>query len=108
MPIHDMTPEELADLQKKNNVFLLDVRTPEEHAEGKIEGSVLAADAGCINAEAVKGRAGGKRIVVYCARGVRSMSFCKKLTMEDDCLSVYNLTGGIDAWKNAEYDVSSS
>ena len=40
----------------------------------------------------------GKKLVVHCQGGKRSLAACQKLIAEDGDLEVYNLEGGINAW----------
>ena len=87
--------EEFSKVISKKKVRLIDVRTPKEYAEGHLKGAenidVKAADF----AEKTKGMKGV--VAVYCARGVRSLNAANRLS-EQGC-TVYNLDGGINAWK---------
>ena len=89
--------EEFSKVISKKKVRLIDVRTPKEYAEGHLKGAensdVKAADF----AEKTKGMTGV--VAVYCARGVRSLNAANRLS-EQGC-TVYNLDGGINAWKQA-------
>ena len=89
--------EEFSKVISKKKVRLIDVRTPKEYAEGHLKGAenidVKAADF----AEKTKGMKGV--VAVYCARGVRSLNAANRLS-EQGC-TVYNLDGGINAWKQA-------
>lgn len=89
--------EEFFKVISKKKVRLIDVRTPKEYAEGHLKGAenidVKAADF----AEKTKGMKGV--VAVYCARGVRSLNAANRLS-EQGC-TVYNLDGGINAWKQA-------
>ena len=44
----------------------------------------------------------GKKIVIQCRSGARSMSACKKIIEADDSIELYNLEGGILAWGQQE------
>jgi carboxyl-terminal processing protease len=81
----------------KKNVRLIDVRTPKEYAEGHIKGAenidVKAADF----SEKTKNVKGN--VAVYCARGVRSLNAANTLAAQG--CTVYNLDGGLIAWKQA-------
>lgn len=79
------------------NVVLLDVRTPEEVAAGKIEGAleidVLADDF----EQKIQNLEKDKTYLVYCKAGSRSARACKvmeKAGFQD----LYNLKGGYTAW----------
>lgn len=79
---------------------LLDVRTPEEWNEGIIEGAIMAnvfdADFEAQLAKLDK----GKPVAVYCKSGGRSGQAMAKMH-ELGFKEVYNLNGGIGAWKGA-------
>ena len=89
--------EEFAKVITKKNVRLIDVRTPKEYAEGHLKGAqnidVKAADF----SEKIKNVKGN--VAVYCARGVRSLNAANKLAAQG--CTVYNLDGGLTAWKQA-------
>ncbi len=79
---------------------LLDVRTPEEVAKGSIEGATHIN----IYDEDFKEQAAeldkSKPVYVYCKSGGRSSRACKQL-IGLGFSKVYNLDGGITAWKAA-------
>ena len=88
------TTELKAKKKRKEDFFLLDVRTPSEYQKGKIDGAKLIPlhelDA------RVKEVPKGKEVVVYCASGVRSAFACRKLKSLG--FRVKNLSGGINRW----------
>ncbi len=95
--IKTLSVDEFATVIENENVRLIDVRTPREYAEGHIKGAenidVKSADfAARIND--IKGE-----VAVYCVKGMRSMKAANQLAA-NGCL-VYNLDGGINAWKQA-------
>ncbi len=78
-------------------IVLLDVRSPEEIAEGKIEGA-MELDFYNDNFEAeVKKLDKDKTYLVYCRSGNRSGQTCK-LMSELGFSKLYNLDGGYTAW----------
>lgn len=87
-------------LAKDKSVQLVDVRTPEEYAAGHLEGAKLidfylpdfAAQIGKLDKN--------KPVAVYCAAGGRSGSAADQLT-KMGFAKVYDLAGGIRAWKSA-------
>ena len=89
--------DEFAEVMTQKDVRLIDVRTPEEYAEGHLAGAenidVKAADF----AERIKGIEG--TVAVYCRGGKRSMMAAAQLAA-NGC-TVYNLDGGILAWQKA-------
>jgi len=91
--VRAMRPKELKQLlDAKEPVVLLDVRTDEERAIAKLEGSLT--DAESLDKDA--------RVVVYCHHGMRSRAAAERL-LADGFQRVFNLEGGIDAW-SAEID----
>lgn len=89
------------DIESKE-VIILDVRTPQELNSGTIE------NASFINfydekfAEKIKLIQKGKEVYVYCKSGGRSSSAAQMLA-EQGQFKVYNLMGGISAWKRQGY-----
>lgn len=85
--------------QDKKNV-VLDVRTPEEYAEGHIAGSTNID----INADDFQQKISkldkGKTYLVHCASGGRSARACNQLG-KLNFTKLYNLEGGMGAWEKA-------
>ena len=77
---------------------LLDVREPEEHALGSIEGAIN------ISVDELRKRLDevprGKKLVVFCRSGHRSY-FASRILMQNGFNEVYNLSGGYMTYKNA-------
>lgn len=97
-----------SDLKKrldKNEVFLIDVREPEEYRNEHIEDSHLI-PLSKINIELLP--LTKKPLVIYCASGKRSSDACAKLLVENPFLDICSLSGGIIAWKHASYSVKKS
>lgn len=88
-----------------DNEQILDVRTPEEWADG---GTI--ADAHKINFfsedfdQQVSQLDKTKPVMVYCAAGGRSAKAMEKMKALG-FTEVYNLSGGMGAWKEAGYEV---
>ncbi|MDO9068075.1 MAG: rhodanese-like domain-containing protein [Deltaproteobacteria bacterium] len=82
-------------LEKNRNVYLLDVRTPQEYTQGKLAGSVL------IPVGDLERRIGeipkNRPIIVYCAVGSRSR-YAAGLLSQRGYKEVYNITDGIVGW----------
>lgn len=78
------------------NAVLLDVRTPEEFAEGHLEGAVNIDwyQTDFINKLDAVDR--GEKVYVYCKKGGRSAEAAK--LMDSLGFKVIDLTGGYDAW----------
>jgi rhodanese-related sulfurtransferase len=93
----DYTPGEVAALVTQDGVQLIDVRTPEEHEAGRIEGdrlielNDLAAQAGRIDQD--------RPVIFYCRTGARSaMATAAFLQAGFDA---HNMSGGMVAWEAA-------
>jgi rhodanese-related sulfurtransferase len=93
-PAWIITPEELKPALGK--VVLLDVREPEEFAEGHIEGCKLI-PLGEVQARVEKELKKDDDIVIYCAHGVRSMHALRAMAMMG-FKKLRSLDGGICAW----------
>jgi len=82
-------------LATKKDVYLLDVRTPAEFLQGRIQGAVL------IPINEVERRIGeiprNRPVVVYCAVGSRS-GFVAGFLAQKGYREVYNMTDGIVGW----------
>lgn len=91
-------------LANDKDVFLLDVRTPEEFAEEHIEGATL------IPLDVLNDSLGKlqgvkeKKIVVYCKSGMRSVAASRILA--NNGFVPLNLEGGINEWKNEGLSVT--
>jgi len=82
--------------------MLLDVRTPEEYAEGHIKGAKLIPIQQL--AEHLNEVPHDKQVYVYCKSGGRS-SRASKLLASNGFSNIENIKGGFDAWKAAGYPV---
>src|SRR3954447_15597092 len=99
LPFKQISPRELADrLARGEQVYLLDVRQPAEHALAALPDSKL------IPLNELRDRLGeaqppaeGVPVVVYCHHGVRSQHGAFFLA-QSGFADVYSLAGGIDAW----------
>jgi len=82
--------------------MLLDVRTPEEYAEGHIKGAVLipVQDLAQRISEVPK----DKQVYVYCRSGVRSVR-ASNILVNAGYTRIENVQGGFMAWKDAGYPV---
>lgn len=93
-------PDAFALLQQRQNLYLLDVRTPEEYRQTRLAGAHL------IPIDQVARRLGelpsDRPILVYCAVGSRSAQVFNFLARRG-YQEVYNLDGGIYAWAQRGY-----
>ena len=87
---------------QKDNYIILDVRTKEEYDSGHLESAVLIPvdDLEARYGEIVK----NKPLIVYCKSGRRSAK-ATVILVGKDFSPVYDMTGGIDAWKSKNYPV---
>lgn len=98
---HKLKPDEFeAMLAADKSIQLIDVRTPEEYAEGHIDGAKLINYYDKQFAEQISQLDQTKPVLVYCAVGGRSGSSAKKL-VELGFPKVYDLAGGFNAWRAA-------
>lgn len=96
MSVKQISATELkARIQNEENLFLLDVREPNEFQYASIENSVL------IPLNQIPQRLGEldtqQEIVVICHHGMRSQQAASYL-VHSGFKSIANLAGGIDAW----------
>lgn len=94
-----VTQEEFKKLMKNPSAQILDVRTAQEVAAGKIEGSVnVDYFSASFKESVVKKLDKNKPVLVYCAAGGRSASAAKDLK-KAGFKHVYDLEGGYDSWR---------
>lgn len=99
-----ISPEELNKLMESNSdIQLLDVRTAEEVAEGKLSGSVNISFYEDEFAEMVKALDTTKPVYIYCEAGGRSADAAK--VVEKLFPHIYDLEGGMTSWKEKELAV---
>jgi rhodanese-related sulfurtransferase len=98
-----LTPKEFQkSLSETKNAFLLDVRTPEEVANGKIEGaSNVVFDSQFASKISLIPK---QPVFIYCAGGVRSAK-AAKILRSNGYTQVFELEGGLNAWKDAKLPV---
>jgi len=99
-----ISPQEAYALINSNeNTTVLDVRTPEEFAQGHIEGAIslplqtLQTNLGSIT------DAKNQKLIVYCHSGNRSVAASRILAKNG--FQPLNMQGGITAWKSAGLNV---
>lgn len=92
----NVSSREIKSLMEKNkDIYLLDVRTPQEYSQGKLAGSVLI-PIGEFERR-VREVPKNKTIVVYCAVGSRSKPVASFLSQQG-YKDVYHMTDGIVGW----------
>jgi rhodanese-related sulfurtransferase len=93
------TVEEVAEAWAKNEIVLIDVRTPQEYMFEHIEGALLL-PMPFFNAEKLPGQK-DKRIVFHCGSGVRSDKIARA-AIEGGITQIAHMEGGFGAWKEAK------
>jgi molybdopterin/thiamine biosynthesis adenylyltransferase/rhodanese-related sulfurtransferase len=93
-------------LQKKEPVFLLDIREAEEIATGYIKGTLFLPQ-GRLEKE-IENLLPDKDVpvVVYCAGGIRSLK-AARVMQEKGYKNVFSMAKGMDGWEAAGYEVVS-
>lgn len=93
------------ELMQRPNVFLLDVRTEEEFAEGHIEGAMIIDQKESDFVEKVKAQIPKDKIIaIYCRSGRRSSNAAERLATLG--YKSVNLKGGIIEWREAGLPVT--
>ena len=89
----------------KDDVLILDVRTPDETQLGIIEGATLINIYDDDFETKIDLMEKSKPILVYCASGGRS-SQAATILAEHGFMEIYNLEGGLYGWQNAGFPVT--
>lgn len=96
--IHTLEVAEFETAVEQQQLPLVDVRTADEYAEGHLNGAINIdvnqpdfIDKAALLTES--------KVAVYCLRGSRSLKAASQLAKHG--VEVYNLAGGINAWKDA-------
>ncbi len=91
----DVSPEKAQALIQEEDVKVLDVRTPQEFAEGHIPGATL------IPLQELEGRLGelekDGNYVVVCRSGNRSTQ-ASEILAENGFTNIHNMNGGMSQW----------
>jgi rhodanese-related sulfurtransferase len=101
--VRNLSPDDAYSMvNKRDGLYLLDVRTPEEFHQARLAGASLIPISQLLNrlAEVPKDRP----ILVYCAVGSRSAQVVNYLARQG-YPEVYNLYGGIYSWAQKGYPI---
>ncbi|MEM0910869.1 MAG: rhodanese-like domain-containing protein [Pseudomonadota bacterium] len=98
MAILNIDAQQLKVLIDSNDACLVDVREAIEHDAFHIAPSAHI-PLGKITSDLLPKT--DKKVVIYCLKGVRGQKACEKVTATNDDVDVFNLTGGINAWRAA-------
>jgi rhodanese-related sulfurtransferase len=85
-------------IKQKKDLLIIDVRSPGELREGKIENSTLIPFMDIMRGKYTIPH--GRPLLLICAVGGRSYA-AMQILAQSGYSEVYNLKGGIDAWKQA-------
>jgi len=102
--IKELSVEELYKISEKDEVSVIDVRTPGEYNSIHVEGAIN------YPLDQIKRSAmdelfkDGEIVYVICSSGRRSMMACKKL-VQINKIKVVNIKGGTQAWHEKDYPV---
>jgi rhodanese-related sulfurtransferase len=91
-----ISPHELKELREQSEVYLLDVREPDEHAAFNIGGSLVPLGEVISLHQTIPT---DRTVIVYCKMGIRSQIAIQKLEEKFGYTNLVNLRGGIEAWK---------
>lgn len=104
LPYGDINTEQARNLiTREPDLVIVDVTTPMEYETGHIEGSVNLCVT-CDMEELLNNLDPNHEILLYCRTGRRSASALRFLN-ENGYQKVYNMVGGIEAWRSAGYPV---
>lgn len=101
--IKSVDPKTAWEWLSSGKAIIVDVREPAEYAVMHIEGAHLI-PLGTIGIDTLP-ELQSKKLIIHCQLGRRGGVACEKLMKFSPDLDVYNLEGGITAWKQAGYQV---
>ncbi|WP_026318910.1 rhodanese-like domain-containing protein [Amorphus coralli] len=93
-----LTPEEVAERFDRNEIVLVDVRTPAEFAFEHIKGALLL-PLSSFDAEKLPGQS-DKALVFHCGSGIRSRKVAEACAAAG-ITQLAHMDGGFGAWKSA-------
>ncbi len=83
-------------ISSHEDILLIDVREPGEHAAFNIGGLLLPMNSILENLHQVPKH---KPVVIYCQKGIRSMIVIQRLEEKFGYSNLINLAGGMSAWE---------
>ncbi len=83
-------------IDNKEDLQLIDVREPGEHAEFNIGGQLIPLNEIVQQAGKI---ATDKPVILYCRKGIRSQVAIQRLQEKFPLTNLFNLIGGTEAWK---------
>lgn len=103
--IYTVSAETFKSKMESNPGTVLDVRTPEEVAEGVIPNAVVININDADFTERINKLDKTKPVYVYCKAGGRSAR-AADILMENGFAEINNLDGGIGAWMSGGYEIA--
>ena len=99
----DVTPDEAAALMKNKPgaVLVIDVRTPDEFAEGHIPGAKNVDFLGDDFEKQIAALPADRPLIVHCAAGNRSAKAVAKIAALQRTAQTFHLKSGFNGWKAA-------
>ncbi len=101
-PYTNLSVTEFDKMMHDKDVVVLDVRTPQETALGKIEGAIEIDVTDPSFAQKASQLDKNKTYLVYCRSGRRSVAACSTMA-EQGFGHLYNLVGGYTAWSTEKH-----
>jgi len=97
--------KECYELLKNKECELIDVRSPEEHIEGRI--NFISKNLPLDEIKSwMKDLDKSKKYIIYCRSGGRSSFACQVLN--DNGFNIINLSGGIMSWISEDLEITSN
>ncbi len=91
---------ELTQLVNQKNAIVIDTRSADNYKQGHIVNAINIPLADITSGQVSLDRYKNKPVIAYCVSGITSRSACKYL-LKSGVENVFNLSGGINAWKSA-------
>ncbi|MGB9927773.1 MAG: rhodanese-like domain-containing protein [Methanosarcina sp.] len=113
---NNVNVKEASEMVKEDDIFILDVRTPSEFNSSHLKGATLIPLTNTIGLNLKSDQLletridevpKNKKVLVYCRTGRRSEAASKMLA-NAGYLEIYNMVGGINAWKDEGFPVVDS
>ncbi|MFK7951499.1 MAG: rhodanese-like domain-containing protein [Ekhidna sp.] len=102
MSFENISVEKFSQLMQEENHVILDVRSPQELAEGAVPGHTMINFFDGDFHDQIEKIDKSKDYLVYCRSGNRSGQACAMMSSMGFEGKLYNLEGGIGAWKAAQ------
>ena len=100
-----ISPEEMQQISKMEDVQLVDIRTPKEFKTGFIPGSQNINYFSKTFDTDLEKLDKSKPVIVVCRSGKRSAK-CSKKMIEAGFIKIYDLKGGLAKWKHEGFELN--